>query len=334
MTTDIHRFDAAINPYGCSPAVVEALVAFARGKEYRFYGDEDGAALRARLSALYDLPADNFLVYNGCGEGLVWQLVASLLLERGRLICPYPSYERFVEVARRCASEIVEVPLEPGTWSLPVERFIEEGRRTGARVALISSPNNPTGNLLLDRPALTALLDGLPDCLFIVDEAYAEYAGITFAPWVRERPNLVVLKTFSKAYGLAGLRIGYVAAHAGVAEKMARMRVPWCVDSMALAAAETALGDQAYLRDVVSRIAADSAALREGLAALPGFSPYPSAANFFLVRVDGLDPSRLHAHLASHRVRVRTRPDFPGTIRVTSMTPEDNRTLLDVLARA
>ena len=326
------HFDAAINPYGPSPRVEAALVAFARSRAYRFYGEQRAESLRDRLADHLGLTPEHLIVFNGAGEALVWLFVSRLLLERGRLLAPYPSYERFVDAGKRCA-EVVEVPLAPGDFSLPVDRVIEAGRRREVTMGLLSNPNNPSGNLLLDDESLSCLLDALPQCLWVVDEAYADYAGVTFAPWVQERKNLVVLRTFSKAYGLAGLRVGYAVAHPEIIRRLAALQIPWCVDSMALVAAEAALADQAYLKQVAARILADCEALGAGLSRIPGFQVYPSAANFFLVRLHGIDTKRLKAHLATHRIQVRSRPDMPDCVRVTSLTPEENAYLLDVVSR-
>jgi histidinol-phosphate aminotransferase len=334
-STDASRealhFEAAINPYGCSPLVVEALEAFARTKEFRSYGEPTARELREELAARHDLSPDNFVIYNGAGEALAWLFVFHLLMRRGRLVVPYPSYERFVEAGKRCAAEVVEVPLDEQDFSLPVEQLIEEGKRRRASVGLISSPNNPTGNVLLDESGLGRLLDEMPECLWIVDEAYADYRGRSFASWVRDWPNLVVLRTFSKAYGLAGLRIGCAVAHKSVAQELARSRLPWSVNSMSLVAALAALRDQDYLRETVARILDDCAEFYAALNSIPCIKAYESAANFFLVRLDGLDAQRLKDHLAARAMHVRARPDMPRHIRLTSLRPEENRRLISVL---
>ncbi len=324
-------FDQAINPYGCSPRVAEAMAAFARTRDYRMYGDPDATSLRAKLAAHHDLAPENLLVYNGAGEALVWIFVARLLLPRAKLLVPYPAYERFVAVGRRAAAEVAQVALEPETWALDVDRVLAAVRDSGAGVALLSSPNNPTGNLLVDETAMARLLNEAPQVLWIVDEAYADYAGVTFTPWVAERENLLVLRTFSKAYGLAGLRIGYAAGHAEAMARLGAFRLPWNVGSMSLVAAEAAIDDQPYKDEVVAKIRADRDAFGEMLRAVPGYAPYPSDANFYLVRLDGIDRGKLLEHLAAEGIRVRTRDDMPDMIRVTSLLPEQNARLADAL---
>ena len=332
MSSDVLHFEAAINPYGCSPKVVEAIESCARAKDYRFYGDADARGLREKLATHHGLSADNFVVYNGAGEALAWLFILNLLMPHGRLIVPHPSYERFVEAGRRCAAEVIEVPLNDKSLSLPVDRLIEEANRKQANVGLISSPNNPTGNLLLDEIALDRLLNEAPRCLWIVDEAYADYPGVSFVPRVCERRNLVVLRTFSKIYGLAGLRVGCAIAHTDTARALAQTRLPWCVNSLSLVASEAALADQDYVKETRALIRDDCRRFESSLDSIPYLSVYPSAANFFLVECRGADASRLTAHLASHKIQVRSRPDMPRHLRITSLLPEQNDFLIDVLA--
>ena len=326
------RFDAATNPYGPSPKVREALAAFARTGDFSRYDDEERAeSLRRDLAAHWGLSPDHFIVYNGSGEAVVWLFLAQLLLEQQRLLVPAPSYERFVALGQRCATEVIPVPLHEADFALVPERVIEAGRRSGARVLLLSSPNNPTGNLLCGDRDMAQLLEALPDCLCIVDEAYADYAGHSYGPWVRERANLVVLRTFSKAYGLAGLRVGYAIGPKPVIAALGRMQVPWAVNALSLAAARAALADQCYLHEVVAQIRRDCQGLYEGLNERPWLRAYPSAANFFWVCCEGLDPARLQAGLEKRRIRARWRGDAPGFVRLTSLCPQDNDYLLAAL---
>ncbi len=332
MNDEWLRFDAATNPYGPSPKVREAIAAFARTGDFSRYSDEERAeSLRADLAAHWGLSADHFIVYNGSGEAVVWLFLAHLLLKQQCLLVPSPSYERFVALGQRCATEVIAVPLHEEDFALVPERFIEASRQSGARVLLLSNPNNPTGNLLCDEPAMAHLLDGLPNGLCIVDEAYADYAGHSFVPWVQERENLVVLRTFSKAYGMAGLRIGYAIGPPPVIAALGQMQVPWAVNALSLAAAQTALADQGYLHKVVAQIRSDCQVLYEGLNERPWLRAYPSAANFFWVRCEGIGPKRLWAGLEKRRIRARWRQDAPGFVRLTALRPQDNEHLLAAL---
>src|ERR1043165_6577434 len=331
MSDETLHFEAAINPYGCSPKVVETIERVARAREYRFYGEPDAAALRERLAAHPDLAPENFVVSNGAGEALAWTFLIRLVMRPGKLIAPYPSYERFVEAGKRYSTALIEVALDEKDFSLSLESLINQARDSRATLGLISNPNNPSGNQLLDEQSLLKLLDETPECLWIVDEAYADYTGVSFARLARERANLIVLRTFSKAYGLAGLRVGCAVAHRSVAGQLGNVRLPWAVNSLSLAAAEAALEDQDYLNEVVARIRDDCRRFYSELCKFPFFRVHETAANFFLIRLVDIEPERLKQHLAANRIRVRSRPDMPRHIRVTSMLPHENKYLLNVL---
>jgi histidinol-phosphate aminotransferase len=327
------HFDAAINPYGCAPSVLSAIAAATTWAGLHGYGDPDAGALRRGLARHWDLAPENFVAYNGSGEGFVWLCLTRLMWPRRALVCPYPSYERFVEVARRCATSVVEVPLDPETWALPLPGLIDAVRASDAAAVMISSPNNPTGNDLLDEDRLQALVAAIPSTLVIVDEAYADYSGRSFAPLVRRFPNLVVLKTFSKAYGLAGLRVGYVVAPEPVTAALRAVQIPWAVDTLALAGAEAAVADQGHLTAISARIRTEVAAFGQALAASAGLRVYPTDANFFLVEPRSPDDrARIERCLAERHLIVRRRPDMPERFRVTCMTPEMNGVLLEALA--
>lgn len=326
------RFDAATNPYGPSSKVREAIAAFACTGDFSRYSDEERAeSLRGDLAAYWGLSPDHFIVYNGSGEAVVWLFLARLLLKQQRLLIPFPSYERFVALGQRCAAEVIPVSLHEEDFALVPECFIEAGRQSGARVLLLSSPNNPTGNLLCGDAEIARLLDELPDCLCIVDEAYADYAGYSCVSWVQERENLVVLRTFSKAYGMAGLRVGYAVGPKSVIAALGQMQVPWAVNALSLVAAQAALADQSYLHQVVVQIRSDCQTLYEGLNERPWLRAYPSAANFFWLRCEEIGPERLRAELEKRQIRARWRRDAPGFVRLTSLRPQDNEYLLNAL---
>jgi histidinol-phosphate aminotransferase len=322
------RFESAINPYGCSPRAAEAMQKAAAARDYRFYGEPAAGSLREKLAGHFALSPTNFVVFNGSGDALAAIYLLQLVMKKGTLIAPYPSYERFVDGGRRFAADLVEVPLEKETWQLPLPQLIEETRNKKATLGMISSPNNPTGNILLDETGLATLLEETPDCLWIIDEAYAEYPGVTFARMVNSFSNLVILKTFSKAYGMAGLRVGYVVTNSALAGHLAKIRLPWNVNSMSLIAAQAALEDQEYLQTVRENIIADREKFYEELSAFSSFKVYPSDANFFLIKVSDEKIKGLPEYLSARGIHVRTRPDMPEYIRVTSLLPDDNEILL------
>ena len=140
-----------------------------------------------------------------------------------------------------------------------------------------------------------------------------------------------MLRTFSKAYGMAGLRVGYAIGPKPVIAALSQMQVPWAVNALSLVAAQAALADQGYLQEVVAQIRGNCQALYEGLNERSWLRAYPSAANFFWVRCEGIGSEQLQAGLEKRRIRARWRQDSPDFVRLTSLRPTDNEYLLAAL---
>lgn len=325
------HFESAINPYGCSARVTAAMTGFASSGDHRFYGEMRAETLRGKLAELLGLTPENFVVYNGSGEGLANIYLLKLVMAGSGLIVPYPSYERFVDGGKRFAKTFTEVPLERGTWALDIDRMIEATNESGSTLGMISSPNNPTGNLLLDEASAAKLLEATPGCLWVIDEAYADYNLKTLSHLVKEFSNLAVLRTFSKAYGMAGMRIGYVVTAPEFAKQLSSIQLPWCVNSMSLAAASAAVDDREHIVKISQLVKTDVANFYNELVKFESFKVYPTDANFFLIEVAGGKQPALVEFLAERNMIVRTRPDMPDYIRVTSLLPEENQKLLATL---
>jgi histidinol-phosphate aminotransferase len=195
------------------------------------------------------------------------------------------------------------------------------------KVLFLCTPNNPTGNGIAEPDLRRILSLGLPT---VVDEAYVELGDAkSFARLLREYPNMVVLRTFSKAFGLAGLRLGYLLGHTAVVELVSRVKIPWNVPSVTLAAAEAALDDVAEFESRVSALREARAELALRLGALPGLSTQPSDGNFVLVDISatGLSASDLVAAVLAEGVLIRSLEVHHATrrfVRVTVGTPEQN----------
>jgi histidinol-phosphate aminotransferase len=203
------------------------------------------------------------------------------------------------------------------------------------RLVFIANPNNPTGTWL-DSRNLAAFLRGLPDSVIaVVDEAYFEYSRDVDCPdtsqWLREYPNVVVVRTFSKAHGLAGLRVGYSLSQPEIAETLNRLRQPFNVNSVALAAATAALDDVQHVERTVALNRAGRDQLRTGLEAL-GLDVVPSAANFVLVDL-GRPSGAIYEGLLRSGVIARPLLNYglPNHLRITTGTTEQNQRTLDAL---
>lgn len=323
------------NPDGPSPraraAAVAALDALHR------YPDPRGGRLKAALAATHGVTPAQLVLGNGSHE-LLMQLAQVFAGEGDEVVVPEYGFAVFRIAAAAVGATIRTAPATPEDDAMP--RGHDPATLLAAvtprtRLLYLANPNNPTGTWLA-ADALAALVAAVPPhVVVVIDEAYAELAtapGYASAlPLLAAHPNLVVTRTFSKAYGLAGLRIGYAIATPGLAAVLERVRESFNVGVVALAAAEAALGDDAHLAAGVSRNARARDALALALRAR-GLRVSPSQANFLLVDV-GADARSLEAALLSRGVVLRPMDGYglPHCLRISVGGDADNARLLAAL---
>ena len=328
----IIKLDANENPYGPSPLVRERLASF---PYYHIYPDPQQEALRAALADYVGVPADNILPGHGADELI--DLLCRLLLRPGDVVINAPPTFGMYEFDAVINQGRVVHVWRDERFGVDVEgiaRAVEEANTTGpgqAKLLFLTSPNNPDGSLL-NEADLKALLE-LP-VLVVVDEAYIEFAGQpSFAPRVLERDNLVVLRTFSKWAGIAGLRLGYGIFPTWLMPHLWRFKQPYNVNVAATVAGLAALEDRAYYARTTAAIVQERERLYRALSSFPFLHPYPSHANFVLCRVQGRDAQELKEQLAREGILVRyfRKPGLENCIRVSAGRPEHTDRLLETL---
>ncbi len=279
------------------------------------------------LSAYTDLPAESLVVGAG-GDDILRAVFAGTVEPGDKVVAPRYSFGMYRVYAKLAGAVFVGVPVEPRGewWVLDEERFISESRR--ARLVLLDRPNNPTGSMFLSEKRVEELLDETKG-LVVVDEAYYEFTGNTVADLVESHENLVVLRTLSKAFCLAGLRVGYALAHPETSEKLKRLLPPFPTSRPSVAAAIAALENPGYAQEVVKRVVAERERLRENLGRA-GARPYASHTNFLLVET-GI--GRVVEKLYSLGVAVRRVPLGDSWFRATVGLPEENDRLVEALSR-
>src|SRR3990172_2386056 len=255
-------------------------------------------------------------------------LCARLFLSPGDTLVNFPpSFGVYSFLGHIYDANIVHV--ERGEdFSLDIERA--ERELAGAKLAFVASPNNPTGNSL-SREELKRLL--APGAVIAVDEAYAEFAGETFADLVEDHDNLIVLRTFSKWAGLAGMRAGFAIVPEALAEVIWRVKIPYNLTVAAEQAILASLQDVPGLRANVDLIKAERERLYEKLAALPWLRPFPSSANFILFEVKGIAAKDVRAQLRQRGILVRyfDSPGLRNCIRVSVGRPRDSERFIEAL---
>jgi len=290
------RLDLNENLLGCSPKTRAALRRLS-AQEIAMYPEKE--AVIARLAPSFGVRADEMLVVGGIDEAL--RLIADAYIERGRAVLlvepTFPMY-RFYAEQRDAKIRALRYDSE---MRFPL-RAVLGALRDEPAVFFLANPNNPTGNLL-DARTLVKILNTATRTLVVVDEAYFEFSGVTVLRQIRRRRNLAVTRTFSKATGLAGLRIGSIFAHRDVAKILKRAQAPFPIGVAALAAAEAALRDRAFVRRTIKEIERGRTILENGLSRL-GVQTFPSAANFVLADL-GARGSKIIMALEQRGILVR-----------------------------
>ncbi len=315
-------------PPGVRAAVDEALAATPLNR----YPDPMAGALRDELAVWHGVARENICVGNGGDELLFNFLMAFGGTGRVLVNCP-PAFSEYAFFASLVQTAVRDVPRDPATFELPVEEL--ERAAADASLVILTSPNNPTGNLVA-RAVVERVCAACPG-LVMVDEAYGEFApaGSSALPLLAEHPNLVVLRTLSKAFGAAGIRLGYVIAAPEVVDVFAAVRQIYSVNVLTQAAATALVRARDAYRDTVAKIVAERERLRAGLAALgeAGVSVWPSAGNFLLVRLPrAAEVRRLLRDNYSILVRdFSATPGLEGCLRITVGTPEENGAVLAAL---
>jgi len=287
--------------------------------------------LLARLAEHYGWVAEGVLVGNGSNELI--QSTFSVTLGAGdRVVAPSPTFSLYRLLTAVLGGRYVPVPLGDG-FVFDVDSLIEAAQREGARVIVLNSPNNPTGSALPEG-AVERILSQT-EALVVCDEAYQDFGGPSAIRLLSHSSRLVVLRTFSKAFGLAGLRFGLALAHPAVAREIAKAKLPYNVNLMTLAAARTALDHAPMLAARTREVIEVRDRFVARLGGVPGLTVYPTASNFVLIRSLGLPAKELfHRLLDDYGILVRDVSDsaqLSECLRISIGTGEDMDAVVEAL---
>jgi len=320
------KLDGNENVYGCSPRVRRALADYAF---YHIYPDPLHTEIQGPLEKYTGV--DRKHIVAGSGSDELIDLVLRVFLEPGdRVINCVPTFGMYPFSTAVCGGKTVTVPRNSahGVDIAAVKAAIDER----AKVIFIASPNNPTGNLI-PPDAVRELLD--TGIMVVIDEAYYEFSGQTFALRVPEHPNLIVLRSFSKWAGLGGLRAGYGILPASIAELIRRIKIPYNVNAAAIIAVRESLLDIDYLQGNVKAIIAERERLSTMLREQGVLIPLPSEANFILCNVAGGDALEIKRGLEKKGIFIRhfNTPLLRNMLRISVGKPEHTDALIEALAR-
>jgi len=331
------RLDSNENPFGPSPRAVEAMrSAMVRANSYP---DDDCTMLRRKLAALHDVPAEQVLVTAG-STGMLALLCETLLAPGLNAVTSERAFIVYTMLVDATGAQLVKAPMRDDGFDLAA---IRAAINDDTQLVFLANPNNPTGTMI-EAAAIEDFLHALPKHVVVVlDEAYYEFAAHFAAvrradysralDYVRHGGSVVVLRTFSKAQGLAGLRVGYGLGPAELLSYCARLRHTFSVSSLAEAAALAAMDDHAHVKRTVENNATQADFLTKRLSDF-GYRVVPTWANFLYCDVEG-DASGFASKLRDEGVSVRPLGIWgvPTCVRITIGKPEDNQRLVDAMGK-
>ena len=324
------RLSANENPYGPSPTALQAMRdAF---PQTRLYPDEPVDVLVAKIAKLHGVSDRQVVLGDGSSEILKLSAMAFTDAKRP-LVQADPTFEALAIASSIMKADVKRIPLD-AHYAHDVNKMLEASR--GAGLVYICNPNNPTATITPDK-ALRSFIAAVPgETTILVDEAYHHYATssdyASVMDLVATQPNLLVSRTFSKIFGLAGLRVGYCVGQEGIISKLAEQKAWDTVNIMGLVAATASLGDQVHVADHKKRNTETKAWLRDNVQRL-GFRMLPSEANFVMIDL-GREVKPVITSMRANGVQVgRLFPAVPNFLRVTIGTPEQMQRFVSELAK-
>ncbi len=319
------RLDFNENTVGASPRVIDFIQRYLTAADLSMYPEYENAV--EDLALHFGVGLNEIALTNGTDEAI--HCLMSTFVEPGeQVIALKPSYAMYRFYAQLAGASVTELDYRPGTLAFPLEELLEQ-ISAETRAVLVSNPNNPTGTGI-DLRAIEKILDKASGAVVLIDEAYYEFCGVTALPLLKRYPNVFVSRTFSKTYGLAGMRCGCLFSNAANIAHVKKAQSPYSVNAVAAMAARIAVQDQKFVEDYVLEVLTARELLYIGLEKLN--IPYiRSQANFVLFQA-GDRAIEIRDELRNRGVLVRDRSyEISGCVRVTIGTRDQIRRFLDEL---
>ena len=328
--SDVVKLASNENPLGCSPRAVKAIVDWTN--DAALYPDGNCTELRNALASKFNLSPSQFLF--GAGTDQILEIIAQTYINPGdETIMGWPSFSRYETVTRIMDGIIIKLPLTDD-YRLDLDAFLDAINEK-TRIIWVCNPNNPTGTIITEQEQREFLKNVPENILVVLDEAYYEYVQNSNYPrsveLLNEYDNIIVLRTFSKIYGLAGLRVGYAISNENIIAFLNRVRGPFNVNAAAQAAAAASLNDQEFVQDSIKINQEGKQYLYRAFKDM-GLEYIPANGNFIMVNVEK-DSLQVFKDLLLKGVIVRSGDifDMDNWLRITIGTPEQNTVLINAL---
>ncbi|WP_295454763.1 histidinol-phosphate transaminase [uncultured Thiodictyon sp.] len=327
------KLDAMENPYTWPADLQSEWLEVLRGVPINRYPDPQGQIVQDALREAMGIPAGQGILLGNGSDELIQLLALTVAAPGRKVLSVEPGFVMYRMIALFAGLDYVGVPLAPADFALDLPAVLEALERERPALTYIAYPNNPTGNLF-DEGAVCRIIESAPG-LVIIDEAYAPFTDHSFLRRLGDWPNLLVLRTVSKM-GLAGLRLGYLAGPPAWLHEIDKTRLPYNINVLTQATAAFALRHRAVLDAQTQAIRAERGRLFTALQAIPGVQPYPSDANFILLRLPAGRADVVFAGIKQRGVLVKNlnaaHPSLRDCLRVTVGMAQENDAFLAALA--
>jgi histidinol-phosphate aminotransferase len=321
-SADVVKLNTNENPYPPSPEVLEAIKNIT-GEQIRKYPQPLGDKFRETAAKVLDVAPANIICANG-GDDLLNMAIRAFCDENRAVAYPTPTYSLYPVLAQAQNCPIIEIPFDE-EFNLPVKLA-----SSGAALTIVCNPNAPSGTFIPKEEL--AQLAGEIKSVLLLDEAYVDFAEDNCLELVKKFDNVIILRSMSKGYSLAGMRFGFGIANEDLIKGLLKVKDSYNVDTVAIAAATAALADQQYFRNNVQKIKIERKALTEELNKL-GFEAFESQANFILAKPTKARAIDIYEKLKNRNIYVRywAYPDIKDKLRITVGSSEQNEKLIEAL---
>ncbi|MFW6134020.1 MAG: histidinol-phosphate transaminase [Elusimicrobiota bacterium] len=317
------KLDAQENPYPLPEEIKKKISGILTEIELNRYPQIYLKNLKKLLSNYAGVSEDNILIGNGSDELILLILIACG--GPGKIVtCPYPAFSMYRILSELMGSKFVEISLDE-EFSLPVGKILS----TNPDIIFLTRPNNPTGNIFSKKNVKRIVKNS--SGLVIVDEAYFEFCGDTMVKEIKDFPNLIILRTFSKAFSLAGIRAGYLITQKNLAKELRKVQLPYNISVINQKILEIIMKNKDSVLKSVEKLVSSREKLYKELKKIKGVTPYKSKANFILIRIDDIDSVMDILKKKNIKVRRFKSPGLEDYLRVTVGTEEENKNFIDAI---
>lgn len=324
------RLDANERPSDLPPAVRAKVLEGLAALPFNRYPEISAQSIKTTIGTEFGLSAANVVVGNGSSE--ILEAVCYAFGGTGRsIVYPSPSFSMYGIYAKLADSQPVPVELN-ADYTVDADKLLAADSENAASVILLCNPNNPTGTVM--PPEQVEYIAANTKSLVVVDEAYHEFYGLSSVNLLNKYANLAITRTFSKAYGLAAARVGYLLADEAIVKTIGKVLLPYNVNALTLVAADTVFGMREAFAGGLAENRRERERMTAALSAIPGITVYPSHTNFLLIKSE--QAAVLAARLSAQGIGIRdfsTVPGLLGCIRITVGTPAENDAVLEAVTQ-